>query len=221
MKKLELFGSFQRSSHCVFLSLGLLATQHLLATPTLINFDDRVGRPPPYGQGDPAEPQYLIDDEYLSRGVLFQSGGGGLLVSAPSNPVSSPNVVSGTEAGPAGRIQSYQVPITAEFFINGLPGFVDFVSLDLTSSTSLSTLSAYDQNGALLVSDSGAGPDTLLVRFTGHIHSVALTGGPFAFDNFTFDGLVAVPEPSVTALAASGAGVLVFLGWRKRRSNRR
>jgi len=159
--------------------------------------------------------------EYLSRGVLFQSGGGGLLVSAPSNPVSSPNVVSGTEAGPAGRIQSYQVPITAEFFINGLPGFVDFVSLDLTSSTSLSTLSAYDQNGALLVSDSGAGPDTLLVRFTGHIHSVALTGGPFAFDNFTFDGLVAVPEPSVTALAASGAGVLVFLGWRKRRSNRR
>src|SRR5438034_11014550 len=43
---------------------------------------------------------------------------------------------------------------------------------------------------------------TLGLTFPGSIHSVVLQQEPVGFDNFTFDGLVAVPEPSTMTMIA-------------------
>src|SRR5438105_15022462 len=89
----------------------------MFSAPVLIDFDDRLGQPPPFGQGLPVPAQYMVHDQYLSLGVRFDSGGGGVSVRAPANPVSPPNTAGATEPGPA---LSYRVPITATFFLGDL-----------------------------------------------------------------------------------------------------
>src|SRR5262249_53121467 len=79
------------------------------ADGTLIDFDDRPGYPGPLFQGDVIPPEFVIDDEYLDRGVLFDSAGGGIFIAAPSNPVSPPNTVGGLGIG---SVIDYFTPIT-------------------------------------------------------------------------------------------------------------
>jgi subtilisin family serine protease len=172
----------------------------------VINFDDRVGQEPPFGQGIPA--QVLVNTQYAGQGVTFNSGGGGVAIAHPSNPVSAPNTAGATGPGP---VLSYTDNVEAMFAISGSPAVVDLVSLTLTSSSSNSTLTAYGLGGAVLGSSSGAASTIITVSFPGQIHRVVLSGGPFAFDDFTFDGLV--PAPGSTLVMA---GLLPMAARRRR-----
>lgn len=170
------------------------------ASGVIINFDDRPGMMTFLGEGTPVPPEFLIDDEYLAQGVRFNSGGGGLALAASSNPVSMPNTVNATRPGP---VVSYLADCEATFWVGLEPGRVDSVSITLTSTSSSSSLLAFDPNGTLLGQSSGAASATLSVTFPGQIHRVVIQQGPMAFDNFTFEGLV--PAPS--SLGAFAVGV--------------
>lgn len=176
-----------------------------MAFASVINFDDREGCPPPFGEGMSFDLKYLVNDEYLSQGVLFDSAGGGIEISAPLNPVSPPNVASATRPGP---VETYEEPVFASFWCGNVQGLVDYVSITLTRSSSTSKLSAYTYDGELLGSDIGGALTTLTVSFPGQIHSVIIEQGPMAFDNFTFSGLI--PEPGTVLLLGLGALFMRF-----------
>ena len=165
-----------------------------------INFDDRPGLTGSFEEGRPVPPQFVIDDEYAALGVRFTSAGGGVALCAGSNPVSPPNTVTATGPGP---VISYSHPVFATFHFGDTPGVVDRVSLTFTSSTQPSALDAFDVNGALLGSATGGASATLTLTFEDRIHRVQVRQGPMAFDNFTFAGLQAVPEPSCSAALAA------------------
>lgn len=194
-----------RNTSRVILACGLLAK--LMAIPgiaqtVVIDFDDLPGSSGPFSDGTPVLDQFLIDDEYAALGVRFDSGGGGLSLSAPSNPVSAPNSVGATQAGPA---LSYAEPVEATFELLGGAAIVDSVSLTLTNSSSSSTLEAYDLNSLLLGVDVGAASATLTVNFPGLIHRVVLRQGPMAFDDFSFTNLMTA-APSFCAGTGCACG---------------
>lgn len=195
----------------VMLCIGLNPSI-VYASPVVINFDDRAGMSSTGGfyEGRPVAPEYLVHDQYLSLGVLFESDGGGIVISASGNPVSSPNVAGATRPGPT---LSYHAPVTATFYVGGASAIVDMVSLTLSNSSSSSTLSAFDLGGGFLGNTSGGASSTLALNFLGSIHSVRLDRGPFAFDDFTFNGLksAAVPEPA-TLLGFGIPMLMVGLG---------
>jgi len=166
---------------------------------TIIGFEDRLGMSPPFVEGTPVPQHFIVTDDYLSLGVVFESSGGGILISAPTNPVSGLNVASPTAPGP---VIGGMDPVTATFFVGStdILGVTDSVSVTLTSSTSESFLSALDVNGSVIATDSGAASSTLTVISVNQIHSIELSGGPFAFDEFTFEGLRPIPEPSSAVL---------------------
>src|SRR3989442_3173020 len=85
----------------VLLILGVVLSRAFVnssfSAPIQINFDDRPGMRPPFSQGQPVPLQYMVSTQYHSLGVLFNSAGGGIRISAPPNPVSAPNVAGATE----------------------------------------------------------------------------------------------------------------------------
>jgi IPT/TIG domain-containing protein len=168
-----------------FALIGLLVPA-LARAQVVIGFDDRPGMPPPYTPGTTIAPQYFVHDEYAGLGVVFDSGGGGIVITAAANPVSSPNSVAATSAGP---VLSYADPVTATFVLGGSAAVVDSVAVTLSNSSSPSRLEAYDEAGSLLGSSIGSAAAQLAVSFPGRIHSVVIQQGPMAFDDFTFDGL--------------------------------
>jgi hypothetical protein len=185
---------------CAFLA-GLGSVRGMAQT-VIIDFDDSPGSAGPFSEGTPVLDQYLIDDEYAALGVRFDSGGGGLSLSAPSNPVSAPNTVGATQPGPA---LSYTMPVEATFELLGGAAIVDSVSLTLTNSSASSSLEAYDLNGLLLGGDVGAASAVLTVDFPGLIHRVVLRQGPMAFDDFSFTNLTTA-APSFCAGTGCACG---------------
>jgi len=178
------------------------------ASGVVINFDDRPGLMPPFSQGQPIPAANFVHSEYLPLGVVSNSDGGGIAIVAATNAVSHPNSADATEAGP---VNSYRAPVSAEFFQAGTFAVTDSVSLTLTDSSSSSTLTAYDFGGVPLGAMSGGASAVLTVSSTGRIHSVVLSGGPFSFDNFTYNGLAVAPEPSAFGLMlAATCALLVF-----------
>ena len=169
----------------------------------VIDFDDARGQPTPHAAGSPVGLDRLIDIEYHFLGVIFDSAGGGVGRSAPSNPVSPPNVVSATAYGP---VWSYTDPVTATFWKGDRPGVVDYVQTTLTSSSSTSTLLAFDENGMLVARDTGGARATLRVAAAGQIRSVRIEQGPMAFDNFTFETPSAVAGLALSPLWPGQAG---------------
>jgi hypothetical protein len=167
----------------------------LVAQQTVIDFDNLAGMSPPFGQGAPVAPQFLITNQYLPQGVLFNSAGGGVAICAAGNPVSAPNTATATTAGPG---LSYIDSASASFWCNNIPAHVDTVSITLSSSSSFSTLEAYDLGGNLLGSSSGAASSQITVNFPGQIYSVVILQGPMAFDDFTFS-----PQPACGPLSGT------------------
>lgn len=195
----------------VFLALVLssMLSGRAFSAPVLIDFDDRQGLVCPCLDGSPVPAQFIVNDEYLAYGVSFDSPGGGVFLGAGTNPITAPNAAAGTAFGP---IIDFSVPGSAIFSIDGNPAVVDFVQLTITSTSWPSTLSAFDTNGEFLGSVSGGMLDNLRLNFSGRIHSVILSSPRVAFDNFIFDGLSPVPEPSACVLISVGL-VIISVRW--------
>lgn len=201
---------------CIFglCSMVMLAGIPGTASATLIHFDDRAGMNPPLSQGLPVALEYLVDDEYLSEGVLFNAGGGGIAICAGSNAISPRNAAAGTSTGP---ILDFYEPIYASFCADGsTPAIVDTVSITLTSTSTSSVLNAYDYYGRFLGSTYGGTSKTLTVSYTGLIHSVIISPHYAAFDNLTFEGLTSIPEPGMVCLLGMGGVVMVKRGKKDR-----
>lgn len=197
----------------VFLVIVLsnLLSGSAFSAPILIDFDDRPGLVCPCSDGSTVPEQFIVNDEYLTYGVSFDSAGGGVFLGAGTNPISAPNAAAAIAPGP---VIDFMEPVSAIFSIADEPAVVDFVRLTITSSSWASTLSAFDANGEFLGSVSGGMSDTLELSFSGRIHSVILSSCRVAFDNFEFDGLSPVPEPSTTMLMGLG---IIGIGYAKYR----
>ena len=176
-----------------------------------IGFDDIVGMIGPWHQGQPVPAKYMIDDEYLSQGVLFKTRGGGLRVARTGNSISSPNMVAGTGPGP---VLDYYAPVYANFWEGPTPAVVDMAGLTLSNTSRSGSLAAYDLNGSVLGSVSGGASATLSLTFPGQIRSVIFYPRNAVFDNFTFDGLCAVPIPGAVWLL--GSGLFGIIGIRRK-----
>lgn len=99
-------------------------------------------------------------------------------------------------------VLSYTDPIFASFWDNPTTAaVVDYVSITLTNTSSLSTLSAYDNSGTFLGSTRGRAGETLTVTFPGQIYSVRIDQGPMAFDDFTFDKLTPAATADVSSVS--------------------
>ncbi len=137
--------------------------------------------------------------------------------------ISGTNTIGGST--PSGNLTySSAYPIVATFFDPGNPSTsatTDFVSLrcDAVGSDLNVTLNAYGINGNLLTSYTtlDVGGETLQVSASG-IHSVQFIGTDHrhgaTVDNFSFDTVVPVPEPSTGALLLV-AGAFFYGIWRK------
>jgi hypothetical protein len=175
----------------------LLATILLVqgaTAQTVVNFDDVTTY---CASSGPFFGECLVHDQYLPLGVRFDSTGGGIAVINSTNPVSAPNVAAATMFGSGGGVYaSWTDRVYASFWIAGsMPGTVDYVSIALSSSSSMSTLEAFDLAGVSLGSSAGGASSVITVSFPGQIHSVTIHQGPMAFDDFTFDGLLAPSSP--------------------------
>lgn len=176
-----------------------------------IDFDDILGMSGPFSQGQLVPPQYMIDNDYLSQGVLFGSSGGGLRVARVGNAISLPNTVAGTGPGP---VLDYNAQVLASFWVDSTPGVVDMAGLTLSNTSRSGSLEAFDLSGSLLGSVSGGTSATLCLTFPGQIHSIIFNPNYAVFDDFTFEGLSAVPIPGAVWLL--GSGIIGLVGIRRK-----
>lgn len=194
----------------LILAAGVLFGVWGSGNAAIIGFDDIVGMGGPWYQGQHVPAQYMVDDEYLSQGVLFDSAGGGLRVARTGNPISSPNMVAGTGRGP---VLDYNAQVYAYFRVGRMPAVVDMAGLTLSNTSRSGSLAAYDLNESVLGSVSGGASATLSLAFPGQIHSIIFSPDYAVFDNFTFDGLCAVPTPGAVWLL--GSGLIALTGIRR------
>ncbi len=205
--------------------LGMTVFSRANAAPIILSFEDIPGM----GNlaGTPIPPASQLSNQYQPiYGVSFSSGSSyvGVLWMNPGDAPSGSNVVGGSTL--SGNLTfSSNYPIVATFTDPNNPSVLattDFVSLQVDRFSAVArtlTLNAFDINGNLIatytVPDLG-GP-TLHVSVPG-IHSVQFIGtvdsDGAAIDNFTFDPVVPIPEPSMAALALIGGAVLFLRGRR-------
>jgi len=175
------------------------------AGAAIVDFDDLTGKGGPFS--GVCEASFQVDDEYLALGVQLSSNDPAVCVIAPgAGAPSPPNVGSGITSGNI----DFSAPVIASFFDGGTPAAVGLVTLTLTpSSSSGTTVEAYDVNGLLLGSSGMTGPGTHTLYFPRRIHAARVDNGSFAVDDITFVDPV---EPEyVPALGPLGLGILVAL----------
>ena len=209
----------------VLLSLTVITQTH--AAPIILSFENIPGMPNAAGSPIPAASQ--LSNQYQPIfGVSFSSGSPyvGVLYMAPGDAPSGSNVVGGSTI--SGNLTfSSAYPIIATFTQPGnpsLPATTDFVSLQVdrfSAAVRTLTLNAFDINGNLLATSTAPdsnGP-TLQVSMPG-IHSVQFIGtvdaDGAAIDNFIFNPVVPVPEPSTVSLTLIGAAALLLRIKRRR-----
>ncbi len=196
--------------------VGILAVVFFLemwgsVDASIIDFDDMEGMSGPFYVGQPVPWQYVVDDEYLSRGVLFDSGGGGIRVARAGNAISRLNLASGTANDPQqGPVSDYDACVRASFWVDGSQGLVDMAGLTVSNFNGSGVLEARNLNGSLLGSVSSQQSPFLFLSFPGQIHSVIFIPKNATFDNFTFEGLNKVPIPG--ALWLLGTGLIGLFG---------
>ena len=213
----------------VFASGIFLATAQLAsAVEIVLNFDDLSGMN--FDAGPPIPTSSQLSSEYLSSfGVLFSSGSQYVAVVnlGAGHATSGTNGLGGST--PEGNLTySSTYPITATFFDPSNPtvsATTDFVSLhgDLAGFPNQSvTLNAYDISGQLIASVTvvDIGGETLSIAIPG-IHSVQFLGSlgdvpGVAVDDFTFNSVTPVPEPSTWAMMILGFAGVGFMAYRRR-----
>jgi hypothetical protein len=201
--------------------VGILAAVFFLemcgsVNASIIDFDDMDGMSGPFYTGQPVPWQYIVNDEYLSRGVRFDSRGGGIRVARAGNAMSWPNLASGTANDPQqGPVSDYNAWVRASFWVDGSPGVVDMAGLTISNFNGSGVLEAYNLNGSLLGSVSSQPSPFLFLNFPGQIHSVTFIPEHATFDDFTFEGLNHVPIPG--ALWLLGSGLIGLFGMQTKR----
>ena len=198
----------------------LSTTAQTFSTSILLNFEDIPGMP--NAAGSPIPVASRLSDQYQSTaGVTFSSGSSyvGVLYMNPGDAPSGSNVVGGSTLS-GNLTYDGAFPIVATFSVPGspsIPAVTDFVSLRVDqffAAVRTLTLNAYDINGVLIATYTAPdfyGP-TLQVSAPG-IHSVQFIGtidaDGAAMDDFMFNSVVAVPEPSTISLTIIGGAALV------------
>ena len=210
--------------------LFLTSTAQTFATSILLNFEDIPGMP--NAAGSPIPVASRLSNQYQSTaGVTFSSGSSyvGVLFMNPGDAPSGSNVVGGSTLS-GNLTYDGAFPITATFSVPGspsIPAVTDFVSLrvdQFVADVRTLTLNAYDINGTLIATYSvpDQGGPTLQVSAPG-IHSVQFIGtvdaDGAAMDDFMFNSVVAVPEPSTISLTIIGA--LFLRGIRRKAFSKR
>lgn len=203
--------------------LASAITAHALNVITFENIPGMANAP-----GTPIPSQSQLSTQYLpTLGVSFSSGSPYVAVVDVGSgaATSGTNTIGGSTPG-GNLTYSSAYPIVATFFDPSNPSTfatTDFVSLrcDLVGSGLNVTLNAYGINNNLLssVTTTDVGGETLQVSGPG-IHSVQFIGtidsSGATVDDFSFDTVVPVPEPSAGALLLV-AGVFFCGIWRKNR----
>lgn len=184
------------------IAMAILAGVGNSGHATTIDFDDIVGMAAGSSRaGQVILPEFMVDDEYLSLGVLFYTEGGGLRVTRAGNSISYPNLVAGTARG--ARLD-YNAMVRASFWVDDVPGLVDMAGLTISNFDGAGKLEAYTLDGELLGAVFDKGVSILSLTYPGQIHSVVFKPTHAVFDNFTFDGLRMVPIPGAAWLLGSG-----------------
>ncbi len=208
---------------CIVVSLPfILLPVHGAAI--VLDFDSLPGMS--FSHGTPIPAVSKLSDEYLhTYGVEFSSGSPFIAVVAlgAGHATSGINGIGGSTSE---GLLSYESPILATFFDPNnpfTPAATDFVSVrgDLwgLGITQTVTMTAYDVHGNQIGSYSAldTGGETLTVSVPG-IHSVRLSGsiasGGVAYDDFTFNAVSPVPEPTTMLLLASG--LIGLVGFRRK-----
>jgi hypothetical protein len=181
------------------------------AQQVVINFDGMQGAVNLGGPNTPVPAQFLVNTQFLAQGVRFDSGGGGIGIGSGSNSPSAPNVAVATAPGPVSNFTIQTV--TATFECNGSPAVVDTVSITLTNSSSQSGLKAYGLAGNFLGATQGGASQTLTVTYPGQIHSVVITQGPMAFDDFTFSPAPSCAPHVFCTAGTTSNGCVPSIGW--------
>jgi hypothetical protein len=197
---------------CFVLSIIVLTMGTMrIAHATLIDFDDVQGYPCGCLPGTVIPPAFVVNDEYIDRGVLFDSAGGGIFIAASTGGVSPPNSMGGLGVG---SVIDYFAPINISFWDrDGEAASVDFVSLTLTSSSDHAVMRAYDVDGVLLGSVLGTASETMTVDFPGLISSIVVLPNYAAFDDLAFSNM-SIPIPGAIWLFGCA---LSGLSWSLRR----
>ncbi len=194
------------------------------ARAVTINFDDLTATSTVAGLPVPAASQ--LTNQYASQGVLFSSlGGFASVVNFGPNTPSSPNAIA---ASTSDGLLSYAVPIEITFVSPSdslVPAVTDFVSIrgdSFIMGWGTNTMIALDINGDPIDFDIQIEPPASILSVSGFgIHKVILIGSTTtAFDDLSFNPVVAVPEPSSIALGAMAMAAtgLVVVRSRKTRA---
>ncbi len=214
----------------VQLLIGLLTLplQPSWAEPIVLDFEDHASMVNLF-ISIPSEAK--LSDDYLdSHGVLFQSENNDFVAVVNLDPA-APSGVNCIGGASATGLMTYYEPIYVSFFDpdNRLePGITDFVSVqgDLWWDPDIDlwiSLEAYDFDGALLATDTTLDDGSSILSIaTPGIHSVKFVGatsglGGVGIDDFTFNPITPIPEPSTLVLLTSAAAGLLCCLIRKRR----
>ena len=212
-------------STLMFISITSFASQSY-ASQVVIDFEGLQSMTFIAGSQIPDSAQ--LSTQYLSsHGVSFSSGADYVAVVALGigHATSGVNGIGGASSLNTLTYES-TTPIVAKFFDpnnNSVAAVTDFVSLrvDMIGNSSNVTLNAYGINGDLITSfttlnSNGA---TLSVSAPG-IHSVSFIGTTdndgAAIDDFTFNAVSAVPEPTNVVLWVAGIFAIGASAMRKR-----
>lgn len=171
--------------------------------------------------GTPVPESAQLSGQFLSsHGLSFSSDSSRPFVAIVSlganHAASGINGIGGVDSS---GLLSYSTAFRVEFFLPSnpsAPAATDFVSIrgDLIANGNHPvTLEAFDLSGALLGTTTQIDSQPWTLSYSGAgIHSIRVSQAPSAFsaafDDLTFNPLVAVPEPSTLALlSVAGLGV--------------
>jgi hypothetical protein len=193
-----------------------------------VDFENRSGMS--FFGGTPVPESAQLSGQLLSsHGLAFTSDSSSPFVAVvnlgANHAVSGINGIGGVDSS---GLLSYSTAFRVEFFLPfnpSAPAATDFVSIrgDLIANGNHPvTLEAFDLSGALLGATTQIDSQPWTLSYSGPgIHSIRVSQAPSAFsaafDDLTFNPLVAVPEPSTLALLSTGGLSLAGLFLIRRR----